>query len=160
MSKLAANDSSDLSAAEFPSLEWFQNLAVLMNSNRSRQEQLGYVDCTARFTISRQGKSPFSVQITFEEFEAIDVAKGTKSNARQADFELIGDFGGWKEMIENIAQGEGAPDLEHSLNRLSHMGTPLLLVQEDPIRKDMYFRFNQSLQEFFNASAKFDTTFK
>lgn len=159
MSALASKDSTNLDPARFPSLEWFQNLAVLMNTNRSRQEQLGYMDCVARFTVNQAGGTTFSAQVTFEEFETLDVAEGTDANSGEADFELVGDFKDWKEMIENIAKGKGTPDLEHSLNRLSHMGTPFKLVQDDPLRKDLYFRFNQSLQEFINASAQFKTTF-
>ena len=39
-------------AAEFPSVEWFQELANLMNANRARQEHLGYVDCVAVFSVT------------------------------------------------------------------------------------------------------------
>jgi hypothetical protein len=62
-------------------------------------------------------------------------------------------------MIESIAAGKGRPALEYTLNRMSHAGTPVRLRSDDPLRKDMYFRFNQSLQEFVNASAGFRTTF-
>jgi hypothetical protein len=31
---------------------------------------------------------------------------------------------------------------------------------EDPLRKDLFFRYNQSLQEFINASAAFRTIFE
>jgi hypothetical protein len=34
------------------------------------------------------------------------------------------------------------------------------LRSSDQLRKDMYFRFNQSLQEFVNASAGFRTIFR
>jgi len=36
---------------------------------------------------------------------------------------------------------------------MSHTGTLLFLGSDDPLRKDMYVRFGQSLQEFMNASA-------
>jgi hypothetical protein len=62
-------------------------------------------------------------------------------------------------MIESIAAGRGRPDLEHTLNRLSHAGTPFFLRSDDVLRGDLYFRFNQSLQEFVNASAQFETRF-
>jgi hypothetical protein len=42
---------------------------------------------------------------------------------------------------------------------MSHVGTPVALVGDDPLERDCYFRFNQSLQEFVNASAKFSTVF-
>jgi len=155
-----AKPSEEILPAKFPSQEWFQNLAALMNANRARAEQLGYVDCVARFTVTRDGQSLFSAQITFEEFDVTDVTRGTTKNAGKADFELVGDLAAWKEMIDNIRMGNGRPDLEHTLNRLSHMGTPFSLQQDDPMRRDMYFRYNQSLQEFFNLSSKFETHYK
>lgn len=62
-------------------------------------------------------------------------------------------------MIGSIAAGHGRPDLEHTLNRLSHMGTPMQLIGDDVLKTDLYFRYAQSLQEFFNASARFETRF-
>lgn len=145
----------------FPSVAWFQRLADLMNADRARQEQLGYVDCVAEFTILNGGDDgqPLSIQVTFEEFEAIDVRQAKPDDAPRADFSLDAKLATWQEMIESIAAGNGRPDLEHTLNRLSHAGTPISLRSDDALRRDMYFRYNQSFQEFFNASARFRTVF-
>ncbi len=52
------------------------------------------------------------------------------------------------------------PDLaEDSLDGLSHMGIPFKLAAEDPVRATACFRFNQSQQEFMDASAQFTTLF-
>ena len=95
----------------------------------------------------------------FEEFEAVDVREASAADAERVDFVLEAPLAVWREMIENIAEHDGQPDLTHTLNYLSHPGTPIVLRSDDPIRRDMYFRFNQSLQEFVNASAAFTTTF-
>jgi len=153
----AAAGSLDLEPAVFPTVAWFENLAALMNANRARQEQLGYVDCVAGFRVDDAG---FEVQITFEEFEVIDVRVPGEGDEDRADFIVAGNLATWREMIENIVAGDGEPDLEHTLNRLSHMGEPFRVEQEDQLRKDMYFRFNQSFQEFFNACAQFSTVFE
>lgn len=131
-----------------------------MNANRARQEKLGHVDCVAGFTIlDGPGGQPVQFQVTFEEFEAIDVREATAADTARVDFVLEATCATWREMIENIAQHGGRPDLAHTLNHLSHPGTPIFLRSDDPIRRDKYFRFNQSLQEFVNASAAFTTTF-
>ena len=148
----------------FPSVKWFRKLADLMNQNRARQEQLGYVDCVAEFRILDGGSDgrPVAYQVTFEEFEAVEVRE-TKTadlaDAARADFALDATLATWRAMIESIARGAGRPDLDQTLNRLSHAGTPILLRGDDQLRKDTYFRFNQSLQEFINASARLRTTF-
>jgi hypothetical protein len=146
----------------FPSIEWFCALAERMNANRARQEQLGYVDCIAEFKVldGGPGGKPVAYQITFEEFAATDVLEATPADEGRADFALEASLDTWREMIESIAAGNGRPGLEQTLNRLSHMGTPVQLRAPDPLRKDMYFRFNQSLQEFVNASASFRTSFR
>jgi hypothetical protein len=146
----------------FPSVDWFRALADAMNRNRARQEQLGYVDCVAEFKVLDGGNGGRGVayQVTFEEFEATDVREVAAADEARADFALDATLATWRAMIESIAAGSGRPALDQTLNRLSHMGTPIQLRSSDQLRKDMYFRFNQSLQEFVNASAGFRTIFR
>ncbi len=145
----------------FPSVAWFQRLADLMNADRVKHEHLGYVDCVAQFTVldGGPGHAPWSVQITFEEFAAIDVREANPADSARADFALEATLATWRAMIESIARGGGRPELDQTLNRLSHMGTPVRVVSDDPLRRDLYFRYNQSLQEFVNASGTFRTSF-
>jgi hypothetical protein len=146
-------------AVPFPSVSWFRRLAERMNANRTRQEQLGYVDCVAGFTVT-QGDRAFTVHVTFEEFAATDVREAGQEEAARADFTLEADLATWRAMIESIARGRGRPALDQTLNRLSHMGEPIAVRSDDPLRRDLYFRYNQSLQEFVNASASFPTRFE
>ena len=97
--------------------------------------------------------------MTFEEFEAVDVSEVDAANADAADFTLVASLDTWRAMIESIAAGHGRPALEQTLNRLSHMGAPMKLEAPDAVKADLYFRYNQSLQEFFNASARLRTHF-
>lgn len=152
------SDSTD--RVPFPSLAWFERLAKRMEANRARHEHLGYIDCTARFCISDggPGRSPWTAEVRFEEFEVVDLREVGRAD-EGADFTLEAPLSVWRGTIESIARGHGRPDLEHTLNRLSHMGTPMQLLGDDPLQKDLYFRYNQSLQEFVNASAEFETSF-
>lgn len=147
-------------AVAFPSLAWFAALAQAMNGNRARQEQLGYVDCTVAFTVTDgAGGAPWTALVAFEEFACTDVRVAGPGDAGRADFALEASLDAWRTMIGSIAAGGGRPALEQSLNRLSHMGTPFRLAADDPLKADLYFRYNQSLQEFVNASAAFTTVF-
>jgi hypothetical protein len=89
----------------------------------------------------------------------IDVQEVSEDDRVKANFILETDVWVWMEMLENIAENGGRPDLEHSLNRLSLPGVPIRLWAEDPLDRDMFFRFNGSLQEFINASAQVPTTY-
>jgi hypothetical protein len=96
---------------------------------------------------------------TFELYSLTDVAEVTEEERVKANFILETDVWVWKEMIDNIADNGGRPDLEHSLNRLSLPGVPIRVWAEDPLDRDMFFRFNGSLQEFINASAEIPTAY-
>jgi hypothetical protein len=145
-------------AVPFPSVAWFERLAASMNATRARQEQLGYVDCTVAFAVL-DGDRACRVEVTFEEFAAVDVRAADPAEPGRADFVLEASLATWRDMIENIAAGGGRPDLAHTLNYLTHMGAPIALRADDPLRRDLYFRYNQSLQEFVNACAAFTTRF-
>jgi hypothetical protein len=127
-----------------------------MNADRARHEHLGYIDCVAQFTVVDLA---WSGQVTFEEFAAVDVREVGPQDVNRADFILEATMSTWRAMIASIAAGDGRPDLEQTLNYLSHMGAPIAVRATDPLRRDLYFRYNQSLQEFFNASAAFRTEF-
>lgn len=145
----------------FPSREFFAELARLMNANRARQEQLGYIDCVAVFTVtdSAADGSARHFRVSFDEFEAVEVSEVSADEASAADFALTGTLATWRVMLESIVAGHGRPALDQTLNRLSHMGTPMRLVAADPLKADLYFRFNQSLQEFINAAGSLDIRF-
>jgi hypothetical protein len=102
-------------AVPFPSVAWFARLAELMNANRNRQIQLGYVDCVARFTVLKGGPDgrDWSADVTFEEFGATDVREPKPDEGARADFALEAELATWREMIESIVAGGGRPDLGH-----------------------------------------------
>lgn len=141
----------------FPSLRWFERLGEEMHHDRTRHEHLGDVDCVAEFRILDAGGRPRSIQVRFEEFDVVDVRDAT--DPLRADFVVEGSLATWREMIENIAAHGGRPDLHHTLNYLTLPATPMRVTSDCPVRRDLFFRFNQSLQEFVNASAAFHTEF-
>ena len=143
----------------FPSLLWFERVAKPVDAERARHEHLGYIDCVAGFCVTDADEGPWTAQVTFEEFAVVDLREEAPADAERADFTLEAPLAVWREMIESVEAGGGRPDLEHTLNRLSHMGTPMRLAGDDPLRRDLYFRYNQSLQEFLNAAGGFTTKF-
>ena len=148
-------------ALPFPSLAWFERLAALMEKQRARHEHLGYVDCVAGFRVlaAGEGDRPWTAEVSFEEFSVTGVRKVESATEERADFVLEAPLAVWRAMIDSIAGGGGRPGLDYTLNRMTHMSDPMRLVGDDPLRVDLYFRYNQSLQEFINASAEFATRF-
>ncbi len=56
-------------------------------------------------------------------------------------------------MLDEIAR-HGRPELRHTLNSLVLMGEEMWLESADQLREDKFYRFNQTLQEFFNLAAQ------
>jgi hypothetical protein len=67
-----------------------------------------------------------------------------------------GDYAAWREMVENI-QACGGADLTHTLNYLTLPDWPLHLLPLDEsggqLDADRFYRYIESLQEFFNEAA-------
>jgi hypothetical protein len=145
----------------FPSVEWFTRLGELMEENRPVHEHVGEIDCSCVWTVfdaDGQGTDRH-FHTTFELYSLVDVREVSEEERVKANFILETDVWVWKEMLDSIAEGGGRPDLEHSLNRLSLPGVPIRLWAEDPLDRDMFFRFNGSLQEFVNASVHIPTEY-
>lgn len=147
----------------FPSLAWFERLVALMKDQRALHERLGYMDCKVGFTVLDGGpdKSPWSVRIHFEEFDVLEVKElgAAGDEAGTLDFSMAATLATWRRMIESIAEGEGRPGLDQTLNDLNLRGGTLLVQSGDMLKRDMFFRYNQSLQAFVNASGGFRTAF-
>jgi hypothetical protein len=145
----------------FPSVEWFTRLGELMEDNRAVHQHVGEIDCSCVWTVfdaDGQGTDRH-FQTTFELYSLVDVREVAEDDRVKANFILETDVWVWKEMLDNIAEHGGRPDLEHSLNRLSLPGVPIRLWAEDPLDRDMFFRFNGNLQEFVNAAVEVPTTY-
>jgi hypothetical protein len=138
----------------FPSLEWFQALQQLANADPAFQ-RLGNIDTTMGMKV---GSEIFLV--TFRASRCEKVEPGIDDDLFDVDFYLEMDADQWQAMLENIKENGGA-DADHTLSTLDQR-TPGGIVSsdtDDQSRADYFFRFNQSLQYFFNLSAQLDTTF-
>lgn len=143
----------------FPSTEWFEALGLEMDADRDLHTRIGEIDLTCVFSILDGPRGDTHIRLTFEEFSLVEVREldAGFDVSDGIDFVLEGDFEDWQEMLENLHH-HGKPDREHTLNYLSLPGTPLRCWSPDPLGRDMFFRFNQSLQTFVNAAHRLDVT--
>ena len=136
----------------FPTVEWFNAIRNITNSDPDFRA-LGTVDSVIGVKV---GSKIF--QLTFEAFECTDVKEAGENDLRDMDFWLEQPWDKWKDMLENIKKNDGA-DLTHTLNTIDLSMPEGLARSHDGYRRDAFYRFNQSIQDFFNASAKIDTQF-
>ncbi|MHB8578225.1 MAG: hypothetical protein ACYDCQ_23175 [Dehalococcoidia bacterium] len=136
----------------FPSVEWFNALREIINHDEAYRH-LG--TCDSEMGI-RVGNRLF--KLTFEAFECTDVEEIAASRGDDLDFVLTMPYERWKEMVQNIKRN-GRADLHHTLNTLDLESPDEFAVAKDYYLRDKFYRFNQSFQNFFDASAKIDTRF-
>ena len=136
----------------FPSVEWFQAVADLVNKDPA-YHKLG--TCDARMGV-QVGDRTFV--LVFEAFEVTGVTETKDAAAEDLDFTLVMPPEKWQEMVENIKRN-GRADLDHTLNSID-LATPEEFAKaDDYYRRDLFYRFNQSFQHFFDSSARIDTQF-
>ena len=145
----------DTAALKFPSVEWFRALQELVNED-DEFRRLGSIDAVMGI---KAGDRVFV--ITFEAFECTEVKEGTEYDLIDADFYLEMTVEQWQELVTNTRENNGA-DLSHTLNTLDLMieGGISDNATGDQLRADVFFRVNQSLQHFFDSSARLETIFE
>jgi hypothetical protein len=144
----------------FPSLAWFQELASLMNDNEAAFKRFGYADVI--WAVEVQPSAPAQqlrvFRIVFEEYSCTAVEELAPEAKADAAFTLQATYDIWKEMIQNI-QAHNGPDLQHSLNRLALMDDPIYIAAPDFLSRDLFARYGQTYQLFFNGAVHVPTEF-
>lgn len=140
--------------AQFPTVAWFKAVSRVFNADESyRGAGGGQCHCQAGIKV---GKRVFL--LVFEGFECVDVSEVEVSELM--DFYLEMPLKDWKAMIQDIADN-GAASLHYTLNTLDLAREAGLShsAHGDQYREDLFFRYNQTFQFFFDASARVKTTF-
>lgn len=143
----------------FPSEAWFQRLAEVMGTDGARFEELGPCDCTMVAKIDLDSERTRLYEIAFEGFGVQSIRElGDLAEAAPSHFVLEGPLGAWREMLENIRPHQ-APDREHTLNTLTLRDDPMRVSGPDQLEADAFYRYNETLQRFFNGSARVETRY-
>jgi hypothetical protein len=139
----------------FPEPEWFAALGRLMEAEGELFRRIGYAE--VRFAIrvlSEDGER--TKALTGLEIDGYTLARAVALDdpaAFDPDFIVCGREPVWRRLLDTIRR-EGRPELHQTLNALALMGEELWLESNDQLREDKFYRFNQTLQELFNLSAK------
>ncbi len=143
-------------AITFPSEKWFEALAA--NMDRATFEPLGAIDCTMVVTVlDLPDQELFEVKFRSYGVESVRRLDSIES-ADPDHFRIEANLPTWREMIDNIT-ANGQPDLEHTLNFLTFPDVPMLVDGPDQLQIDAFYRYNQSLQLYFNGAAGMATEY-
>ena len=131
-----------------------------MNENEAVFKRVGAADVT--WAVEVQPTMPDQVlrvfRMVFEDYSCTSVEELDPEVEADVSFTLQATYDTWKEMIENIQANRG-PDLEHSLNRLALMDDPIYIAADDFLERDLFARYGQTYQLFFNGAMHVTTTF-
>jgi hypothetical protein len=137
----------------FPSVEWFQTAADLLNRSDSFK-RLGA--CDAEIGIDVDGRY---FEVDFDAFEVKGVREIDAQRAEALDFVLLQPVDRWQAMLQNIKEN-GRAEHEFTLNSLDLQGETEFARGKDYHRRDAFYRFNQTFQEYFDITSKMDTVFE
>ncbi len=140
----------------FPSVEWFDTVRAEFNTDESVRGGGGGT-CDAKVGI-RVGNEIFL--LVFDGFECVSAAAVGESDLASTDFYLDMSPENWREMLLNI-RDNGEADLDHTLNTLDLDSEDGLArsVTGDQYQQDLFFRYNQTFQYFFDMSSRVETEF-
>lgn len=141
----------------FPSVEWFDAVRGIFNSddaNRTAGGGMAEADVGIKY-----GDEIFLLK--FAGFDCENASVIQESDLEETDFYLDLHPDDWIEMLTNI-QENGRADRDHTLNTLDMDSEDGFArsATDDQYRLDMFFRYNQTLQFFFDASSKVETEFE
>jgi hypothetical protein len=99
------------------------------------------------------------LEVVFEAYAVKSIRSLESLDAAKPDhFVLEAPLEVWREMLDNI-RANGAPDLEHTLNFLTFPDDPMVVSGPDQLQIDAFYRYNESLQQFFNGAASIATSY-
>jgi hypothetical protein len=96
--------------------------------------------------------------VDFEGFEVTDVKKIDGARAEELDFTLVQSPEDWKAMLLNI-KDNGIAEHNVTVNSLDLNSEAEFAKGKDYHRRDAFYRFNQTIQDYFDISSKMETSF-
>jgi hypothetical protein len=145
--------------SRFPSTEWFLALKSGMERDPERYRRLGTVDVVLIAKIDRETGSEL-YEIAFRGYRCVGVRRlQSLAEAPAGAVVLEGSLATWREMIESIEKN-GKADLAHTLNTLTLADTPMRVTAANQLDIDAFYRFQETLQEFFDEAAGFGSDFR
>lgn len=139
----------------FPEADWFLALGSEMTAAAESFRRLGFIETRLVVRVDPDngaGKTRYS-GLVFDGYTLAEATPLADPGTFDPDFVICGPAAVWRRMLDEIRQN-GRPMLRHTLNSLVLLGEELWLESSDQLREDKFYRYNQSLQEFFNLASR------
>lgn len=148
----------------FPSVGWFRVLADRMAAQPEKYRKLGGMDLTLvpRILFADGRRETYRLAFQGHRCTGVERVDDTETVDGRHAVVMEGEYDAWRSMLENIRRN-GRADLSHTLNYLTLPDWPFRLIPVDDgegqLDVDRFYRYNETLQEFFDEAARVDTRF-
>jgi hypothetical protein len=144
--------------SKFPSEHWFEEVRQIYNADDSLHSGGGGA-CTTQAGF-KVGRAHFMIQFEGLECAAVKQVESADLMTEATDFVIDMPLDDWRGMVANV-QENGKADLDYTLNSLdlSREDGIAFSPVDDQYRQDLFYRYNQNFQDFFDASSRLKTTF-
>lgn len=133
----------------FPSASWFEHMAADVEARADVYRHLGFCDFRLVMEIV-DGDSTQSFGLVLDGYDVLYAGELEEVGAFGADATLAGEVAAWREMVGNIVRN-GRADGHHTLNALTIAEAPLRVSSNDPLGRDKFFRYAETLQTMFDS---------
>lgn len=138
----------------FPSDIWFEAMVTDARTRPDVYSRLGFADL--RLVIEETGgERERHFGLVLDGYDVFYAGELDDVDAFAAEAVVSGTDDTWQEMIANIVENGGA-DGAHTLNALSIAEAPLRVSSLDPVGRDKFFRYAETLQTLFDGLAAYE----
>lgn len=136
----------------FPSAEWIDAVAEQAAADSDELARLGFCNLRLMLAVNATPTGDRYLGLVLDGYDVTSAGEVDPATW-DADCTLEGPFGAWVDMISNIRE-HGRADLGHTLNALTLAEFPMRVTAGDPMGRDLFFRYNETLQEVFDRAAR------
>lgn len=131
---------------------WFEAMAADSRNRPEVYRKLGFGEL--RLVVEQtEGGEARRFGLVLDGYDVISAGELDDVDAFGPEATISGPRDAWDEMVANIVEHGGA-DLHHTLNALSMADAPLRVSSPDPLGRDKFFRYAETLQTLFDSLAR------
>ena len=128
---------------------WFEAMVADVRERPDVYRRLGFADLRLAVEETDAGVAR-SFGLVLDGYDVRSVGALEDVEAFHPEVTLAGPREAWDEMFDNIVR-HGCADGAHTLNTPSIADSPLKVTSEDPVGRDKFFRYAETLQTLFDA---------
>jgi len=135
---------------EFPSAGFFDELVLDVVRRPEEYERLGFADCRLVVEVVQPAGDVRRFGLVLDGYEARSEGEIADLDGFHPEVVVSGALDAWTEMLASIVE-HGSADRSHTLNALSIAGFPLATRSDDPVGRDKFYRYAETLQTLFDS---------